>query len=47
MEFNQFIEHVNRLKASNPRFGLDADPAGTAAEFESVEKQLNYGSWIK
>jgi hypothetical protein len=42
MEFNQFIEHVNRLKASNPIwFGLDADPAGTAAEIEFVEKQLN------
>ncbi|WP_025850998.1 SMI1/KNR4 family protein [Paenibacillus ehimensis] len=42
MEFNQFNEHVNRLKASNPIwFDLDGAPIGTKAEIETVEKQLN------
>lgn len=42
MEFNEFTEHVNRLKASNPIwFGLDSDPVGTKAEIETIENQLN------
>lgn len=42
MEFNQFTEHVNRLKAINPIwFSLDADPVGTKADIETVERQLN------
>ncbi|MDQ0110679.1 SMI1/KNR4 family protein [Paenibacillus harenae] len=42
MEFNQFTENVNRLRASNPIwFALDADPIGTKAEISTVENQLN------
>ncbi|MCP1311774.1 SMI1/KNR4 family protein [Paenibacillus tyrfis] len=42
MDFNQFNEHANRLKASNPIwFALDADPVGIKAEIKIVEKQLN------
>lgn len=42
MEFNQFIEIVNRMKAINPLwFALDADTVGTKADIETVEHQLN------
>jgi len=42
VDFNQFTEHINRLKDSNPIwFALDSDPVGTKAEIETVEKQLN------
>lgn len=44
MEFNEFIEHVNRLKDSNPIwFALDSDPIGTESDMEAVEKQMSIG----